>query len=74
MLVLSRKQWQSIIIQTDSGPVTIKLMSDRTAKIGIQAPTSCRVLRAEIEMATRTEDYRVAGDEQVALPVMRGRE
>ena len=49
MLVLTRKQRQSIHIQTASGPVLVTLVrTGRNCRIGIEAPPDVVVTRDEL--------------------------
>ncbi len=49
MLVLSRKQGESIVIDSDIEVQVLEIRNGRV-RLGIRAPQSCRVLRAEIEL------------------------
>ena len=51
MLVISRKQGDSIIIEPENGgdPIEIKIISiDNQVKIGINAPHGCKIWRDEL--------------------------
>ena len=51
MLVISRKQEESIIIEPENGgePIEIKVISiDNQVKIGISAPRGCKIWRNEL--------------------------
>lgn len=51
MLILSRKPGEDIIIETSDGPVLIRVidMPQRNrCRIGVDAPKTCRILRAEL--------------------------
>ena len=51
MLVISRKQEESIIIEPENGgePIEIKVISiDNQVKIGISAPRGCKIWRDEL--------------------------
>lgn len=51
MLVISRKQEESIIIEPDQGgePIEIKIISiDNQVRIGINAPKGCKIWRNEL--------------------------
>lgn len=50
MLVLARKKDQSIVIQTEHGPITVKMLSadGEYVRLGFDAPREVRILRAEI--------------------------
>lgn len=64
MLVLSRKPGESLIIG-DQIKVTIVKVQGNRVKIGIEAPESCRVLRAELGNIHHAADASVefwAGD------------
>ena len=51
MLVLTRKPDQSIILETNDGPITIRLLRSSLSgsRLGIIAPQSVRVRREELE-------------------------
>ena len=51
MLVISRKQEESIIIEPENGgdPIEIKIISiDNQVKVGISAPRGCKIWRNEL--------------------------
>lgn len=50
MLVISRKENESIIIEPEQGgPIEIKVVSvDNQVKIGISAPRGCKIWRNEL--------------------------
>lgn len=51
MLVISRKQEESIIIEPENGgePIEIKVISiDNQVKLGISAPRGCKIWRNEL--------------------------
>lgn len=51
MLVISRKQEESIIIEPENGggPIEVKIISiDNQVKIGISAPRGCKIWRDEL--------------------------
>ncbi|MGI5978986.1 MAG: carbon storage regulator [Oscillospiraceae bacterium] len=51
MLVISRKQEESIVIEPENGgePIEIKIISiDNQVKIGISAPRGCKIWRNEL--------------------------
>lgn len=51
MLVISRKQEESIIIEPENGgePIEIKVVSiDNQVKLGISAPRGCKIWRNEL--------------------------
>ena len=50
MLVLSRKKGEEIRIGDDI-IVTVHRLSGNRVSIGIQAPTSCRIIRGELQAA-----------------------
>ena len=53
MLVLTRAQDQSILLQTSDGPIEITVTrSDRPIRIGIEAPRSVRITRPEHQART----------------------
>jgi len=60
MLVLTRKQGQSIIINND---ITVKVIeiSDGSVKIGINAPKNIPVHREEVYEEIQKENIRAAG-------------
>lgn len=71
MLVLARKEAQSIVIDTTDGPIEVYMVrltkkGGNKAMIGIDAPKSCRVLRKELidgsrdDTSERTDGSRVA--------------
>ncbi|GIW90948.1 MAG: hypothetical protein KatS3mg109_1380 [Pirellulaceae bacterium] len=62
MLVLSRKQGESLIINGDIR-VTVTRISGNRVSIGIEAPSDVRIVRAELNRADRR-------DTQPALPGM----
>ncbi len=49
MLVLSRKQSESIIIDGDIEVEVLEIRNGRV-RLGFRAPQSCRIVRAEIEL------------------------
>ncbi len=51
MLVLGRRPNQTIIIETASGTVTVKVtkLERQQVKLGIDAPQSVKVLRGELK-------------------------
>ncbi|MGI5985267.1 MAG: carbon storage regulator [Clostridiales bacterium] len=51
MLVISRKQEESIIIEPEKGgePIEVKIISiDNQVRIGISAPRGCKIWRNEL--------------------------
>ena len=51
MLVISRKQEESLIIEPESGgePIEVKVISiDNQVKLGISAPRGCKIWRNEL--------------------------
>lgn len=51
MLVLTRKEGESVVIETSDGPVTVILREfagNRRAKVLIDAPKNCRIFRGEL--------------------------
>lgn len=51
MLVLTRKEGESVVINTSDGPVTVLLREfagNRRAKLLIDAPKNCRIFRGEL--------------------------
>lgn len=51
MLVISRKQEESIVIEPENGgePIEIKVISiDNQVKLGISAPRGCKIWRNEL--------------------------
>jgi carbon storage regulator CsrA len=50
MLVLTRRPGETLILHTSDGPIVVELcrIVDRRAKVGIEAPTTVRVLREEL--------------------------
>ena len=51
MLVISRKQEESIIIEPENGggPIEVKIISiDNQVKVGISAPRGCKIWRNEL--------------------------
>lgn len=57
MLVLTRKEMQSIVI-TDNIVVTIRSIEGNRVKIGIEAPAKVRILRQEIADALADKEER----------------
>ncbi|MFN7925067.1 MAG: carbon storage regulator [Bryobacteraceae bacterium] len=53
MLVIRRREGESLVIQTPSGPVEIGIfeISPTRVKIGIQAPDDVHILRKEMLLA-----------------------
>ncbi|GIW90970.1 MAG: hypothetical protein KatS3mg109_1402 [Pirellulaceae bacterium] len=54
MLVLSRKQGESLIINGDIR-VTVTRISGNRVSIGIEAPSDVRIVRAELNRADRRD-------------------
>ena len=50
MLILSRREGESLTLETADGPVTIILIAYRGSqtRVGVEAPESVRVLRTEL--------------------------
>lgn len=49
MLVLSRKQTETIVLQTSDGPITITVIqSGNKSRLGIDAPRNVLVVRGEL--------------------------
>lgn len=51
MLVLTRKEGESVVIETSDGPVTVILREfagNRRAKVVVSAPKTCRIIRGEL--------------------------
>lgn len=49
MLVLTRKQTETVVLQTSDGPITITVIqSGHKVKLGIDAPRSVPVARGEL--------------------------
>jgi carbon storage regulator len=49
MLVLSRKEGQKILVGPDI-EITVVRVSSHTVRIGIEAPTECKIVREEVEL------------------------
>jgi carbon storage regulator CsrA len=66
MLVLSRKRREAILIQTANGPirVVIERLNSYVARVGIEAPRECHIVREELAglpaTATGTETPQAA--------------
>jgi len=50
MLVLTRRQWESIRLDTKDGPIDIAItrIDGDKVRVGLTAPVSVRVMRAEL--------------------------
>ena len=57
MLILSRREGESLILETADGPVEIVLLEYKggQTRVGVEAPTSVKVLRRELVDATLCE-------------------
>jgi carbon storage regulator len=57
MLVLTRRENQTIILETADGPIEIKLtdIDGAQVRIGIRAPRSVGIVRGELKERDRTE-------------------
>jgi carbon storage regulator len=49
MLVLSRKEGQKILVGSDI-EITVVRVSAHTVRIGIEAPSECKIVREEVEL------------------------
>lgn len=51
MLVLTRREGESIVLETSDGPIRVKLVaykSNTETSVGIEAPESVRIMREEL--------------------------
>jgi carbon storage regulator len=57
MLTLTRKKNQSIIVETEHGPVQVYVREIRgnQVRLGVEAPTEVRVDREEVYLARRQD-------------------
>ena len=57
MLVLTRRQGDSVIFETSDGPieVTVEDISGHQVRVGFEAPKSVKILRGELKEPERTE-------------------
>lgn len=60
MLILSRKAGESVVLD---GGIRLSILSTdgRTVRVGIEAPTDVRILRAEIVESVESETRRASG-------------
>ncbi|KAA1261980.1 hypothetical protein LF1_45410 [Rubripirellula obstinata] len=70
MLVLSRKQNESVLLPEAGITITVLKIKGGRIQIGIDAPTELSILRGEIGEET---DSRLAASECAPLPVIRPR-
>jgi carbon storage regulator CsrA len=56
MLVLSRREGEAIIFETNDGPIEVRLtrIDGQQAKIGIGAPKAVRIIREELLLTLDT--------------------
>lgn len=73
MLILSRRPGESLVID---GGIRIDILSSdgRTVRIGIEAPTAVRILRAEIVASVEEETRRAAAAAALWAAEQHGRE
>ncbi|MCP5305544.1 MAG: carbon storage regulator [Chromatiaceae bacterium] len=59
MLILTRREGESIILETSDGPIRVTLVeykSSTDTAVGIEAPSSVKILREEIAGVAHTSD------------------
>lgn len=64
MLVVSRKENQSIVFPSLGISIDIKRVAGRTVKVGVQAPKEIRVLRGELEHNEPSAEHGSAQDQR----------
>lgn len=71
MLVVTRKEKESLVIETESGLVEITVMElGRNVRLGISAPESCRIWRKEL-YATIQENKQASAEVPNLLSVVK---
>lgn len=70
MLIIGRKQSQTVTLYTSEGPIVVKIAKVRGSKVlvGIEAPENVKVLRGELD--DRTPDTRQANEPDVPTAVL----
>ena len=51
MLVLTRREGDTVILETSDGPITVSIEQNKghQIRVGIEAPKSVRILRGELK-------------------------
>lgn len=66
MLVLSRRQGESLVIKTSDGNIEITVLDKRgnAIRAGIEAPRKCAIYRRELMQNANNNDTRISSKKQ----------